>query len=227
MSNGGTRIIMGWNPLIVNVIVIDISDQAIHCLVHLVRDNKRFYVSIVYAKNYYIHRRPLWENLCKHTSFVGNHPWVIMGDFNVSLNLDDSTAGGSQITLAMREFRECVVHMRMSDVSHSGLQYTWNQRPNASDGILKKIDRIMANDVFINDFSNACAIFLPYRISDHSPAVLKIPSSFVARAKPFKFSNFIVYKEGFDDVVFRGWRRVLVGHTMFQVVKKQCDLKKP
>ncbi|XP_071729255.1 uncharacterized protein [Rutidosis leptorrhynchoides] len=150
-----------------------------------------------------------------------------MGDFNVSLNPDESTAGGSQITIAMREFRECVDHMKMSDVSHSGLQFTWNQRPNASDGILKNIDRVMANDVFVNDFSNAYALFLPYRISDHSPAILKIPSSFVTRAKPFKFSNFIVYKEGFDDIVLRGWKRVIVGHTMFQVVKKLRDLKKP
>ncbi|XP_071719190.1 uncharacterized protein [Rutidosis leptorrhynchoides] len=217
MSNGGTRIIMGWNPLIVNVIVIDFSDQVIHCLIHLVGDNKRMYVSIVYAKNYYIHRRSVWDNLCKHTQFVGDHPWVIIGDFNVSLNLDDSMSGGSQVTLAMREFRECVDYMKMRDVSHSGLQFTWNQRPNASDGILKKIDRVMENDVFVNDFSNAYAIFLPYRISDHSSAILKIPSSFVARAKPFKFSNFIVYKEGFDDIVLRGWKRALVGHTMFQL----------
>ncbi|XP_071694760.1 uncharacterized protein [Rutidosis leptorrhynchoides] len=206
MSNGGTRIIMGWNPVIINVMVIDSSDQVMHCLFDLMRENKRVYVSIVYAKNYYIHRRSLWDNLCMHSSFVGNHPWVIMGDFNVSLNLDDSTAGSSNVTIAMREFRECVDHMRMIDVSHSGLHYTWNQRPNALDGILKKIDRVMANDVFINEYTNAYAVFLPYRISDHCPAVLKIPSTYVARAKPFKFSNFIVYKEGFDDII----RRVLM-----------------
>ncbi|XP_071714357.1 uncharacterized protein [Rutidosis leptorrhynchoides] len=85
----------------------------------------------------------------------------------------------------------------------------------------------MANNVFVNDYSNAYAVFLPYRISDHSPAILKIPSSSVIRVKPFKFSIFIVYKEGFDDIVLLGWRRVIVGHTMFHVVKKLRDLKKP
>ncbi|XP_071694810.1 uncharacterized protein [Rutidosis leptorrhynchoides] len=178
---------MGWNPLVVNVIVIDMSDQVVHCLIHFVREDKRTYVSIVYAKNYYIHRRDLWDNLCKHTIFVGNHPWVIMGFFNVSLNLEDSTAGGSNVTLAMREFQECVDHMRMSDVSQSGLHFTWNQRPNASEGILKKIDRIMANDIFINEFLNAHAVFLSYRIYDHSPAVLKIPTLYNSNIKSFKF----------------------------------------
>ncbi|XP_071727488.1 uncharacterized protein [Rutidosis leptorrhynchoides] len=149
-----------------------------------------------------------------------------MEDFNVSLNLDDSTIGSSNITIAMREFRECVEHMRMTDVTHSGLHFIWNQHPNSLYGTLKKIDRVIANDIFINDFIDAYAIFLPYRISDHCPAVLKIPSTSVMRTKPFKFSNFIVYKEGFDDIVLKGWRRVLVGYNMFQVVKKLLDLKK-
>ncbi|XP_071697485.1 uncharacterized protein [Rutidosis leptorrhynchoides] len=178
--------------------------NVVHCLVSLVNDNKRFYVSVVYAKNYYIHRRSLWDNLCMHTNFVGNHPWVIMGDFNVSLDLDDSSAGGSKVTIAMREFRDCVDTMRMTDVNHSGMHFTWNQHPNSLDGILKKIDRIMANDVFISNFGNTYAIFQPYRISDHCPAILKIPSVTTTRPKSFKFSNFIVYKEGFDDIVLKG-----------------------
>ncbi|XP_071714513.1 uncharacterized protein [Rutidosis leptorrhynchoides] len=168
--------------------------NVVHCLVTLVNNNKRFYVSVVYAKNYYIHRRSLWDNLFMHTNFVGNHPWVIMGDFNVSLDLDDSSAGGSKVTIAMREFRDCVDTMRMTDVNY---------------------------------FGNAYAIFQPYRISDHCPAILKIPSVTTTRPKSFKFSNFIVYKEGFDDIVLKGWCRPLIGYKVFRVVKKLRDLKKP
>ncbi|XP_071713643.1 uncharacterized protein [Rutidosis leptorrhynchoides] len=208
---------------------VAMTNQVIHCFVKTVDNSRHLFLSIVYAKNYYIHRRALWNDLCMHRGFVGNHPWVMMGDFNVSLELDDSTIGGSQVTIAMREFHECVEYLCMSDINHSGLHFTWNQRLNALDGMLKKIDRIMANDHFLNDFINSYAIFQPYTISDHCPAILKIPlnNSSVNRPKSFKFSNFIVYREGFEDVVVKGWRRVLVGHRMFQVVKKLRWLKSP
>ncbi|XP_071687938.1 uncharacterized protein [Rutidosis leptorrhynchoides] len=55
----------------------------------------------------------------------------------------------------------------MVDVNHFGFRFTWNQSPNASTGILKKIDRVMENDVFISRFTNAYIIFQPYRTSDH------------------------------------------------------------
>ncbi|XP_071726477.1 uncharacterized protein [Rutidosis leptorrhynchoides] len=98
--------------------------------------------------------------------------------------------------------------LRMSDVNHSVVRYTWNQSSQSMDGMLKKIDR-------------------PYGVSDHCPVVLKFPNSGQTHHKPFKFGNFIVHKEGFADVVLKGWRRVVVGHKMFQVVKKLRWLKKP
>ncbi|XP_071729431.1 uncharacterized protein [Rutidosis leptorrhynchoides] len=91
----------------------------------------------------------------------------------------------------------------MSDINHFGMHFTWNQRPQTSDGIFKKINRVMGNNVFIDKFGNAFARFQPYRLSDHCPAILCIPSTEVARHRSFKFGNFIVYKEGFDDIVFK------------------------
>nr|GEU32561.1 hypothetical protein [Tanacetum cinerariifolium] len=59
--------------------------------------------------------------------------------------------------------------------SSIGLDFTWNQKPKGSNGILKKIDRIMGNLQFDNDFPGSFVIFQPYHISDHSPCVLCIP----------------------------------------------------
>ncbi|XP_071736222.1 uncharacterized protein [Rutidosis leptorrhynchoides] len=123
-----------------------------------------------------------------------------MGDFNVALALDESSVSGSKITLAMQVFMDCVEELRMDDLNQTGLRFTWNQKPQTSDGILRKIDRIMVNDDFLGDLVNAYAYFHPYRMSDHSPGILKIPSFVTKRAKMFRFSNFIVYREGFDDL---------------------------
>ncbi|XP_071714484.1 uncharacterized protein [Rutidosis leptorrhynchoides] len=123
-----------------------------------------------------------------------------MGDFNVSLKIEESTSGTSRLTLLMREFKECVDQLKMMDVNHTGMQYTWNQRPNMTTGILKKIDRIMANDSFVQDYANAFAIFQPYRNSDHCPAILRIPKIDNSKPKPFRFSNHVAYHEDFKEI---------------------------
>ncbi|GJV00358.1 putative gag-pol polyprotein [Tanacetum coccineum] len=113
------------------------------------------------------------------------------------------------------------------DVNTTGLYFTWNQKPKGSNDILKKIDRIMCNIPFTNDFSGSFAIFQPYRISDHSPCVLRIPKVSRPKHKPFKFSNFLVYKEGFRDVVESGWSLNVTGCAMYRVVKRLNGLKTP
>ncbi|GJY65054.1 ribonuclease H-like domain-containing protein [Tanacetum coccineum] len=72
----------------------------------------------------------------------------------------------------MKDFQECVDSIGVYDVNCTGLRYTWNQKPKGGDGILKKIDRIMANSEFYNVFVGSNAYFQPYQISDDTPAVL-------------------------------------------------------
>ncbi|GJU96733.1 RNA-directed DNA polymerase, eukaryota, reverse transcriptase zinc-binding domain protein [Tanacetum coccineum] len=72
-------------------------------------------------------------------------PWCLLGDFNAALYLEDHYAGSLNIDISMTEFKDCVDELEVSDVNHSGLNFTWNQKPKVFDGILKKIDRVMAN----------------------------------------------------------------------------------
>nr|GFA22526.1 hypothetical protein [Tanacetum cinerariifolium] len=67
------------------------------------------------------------------------------------------------------------------------LKFTWNQKPKGKDEILKKLDCVLTNLEFNDLFQGAHAIFQPYRISDHSSAILKIPWQVAVKPKPFKF----------------------------------------
>ncbi|XP_071738894.1 uncharacterized protein [Rutidosis leptorrhynchoides] len=200
---GGTRIMLGWNPAIVQSMVLASTNQVIHCQIRMVHD------------------------LEMHAKFVGNNPWVILGDFNASLSIDETTAGSSCMTLAMREFMECVNNIQVCDINNMGMKFTWNQKPHAKTGILKKIDRVLGNDSFLSNYVNAYAIFQPYRISDHSPSILKIPSSIHKKPKMFRFSNYVADQDGFIDCVKAGWDVNIMGYSMFLLVKKLRGLKKP
>ncbi|GJR54178.1 hypothetical protein Tco_1404699 [Tanacetum coccineum] len=210
VSNGvwckkGTRIIIGWNHNDVDVVVITQDDQAVHIRIWLKKERKELFCSFIYAHNKYQDRRSLWSALNQHKCFIRDRPWCLLGDFNATLFLEESTASSSRIDIAMREFKECVNDIEVTDVQSTGLQFTWNQKPKGNDGILKKLDRIMVNMVFNSEFVGSHAIFKPYRNSDHSPSVLCIPSVTKEKPKPFKFCNIITKHERFEDTVRNMW----------------------
>ncbi|GJW94394.1 RNA-directed DNA polymerase, eukaryota, reverse transcriptase zinc-binding domain protein [Tanacetum coccineum] len=170
--------------------------------------------------------RSLWNALGHHKNYVRNRPWCLLGDFNATLFLEESTAGSSRIDIAMREFKECVDDIEVVDVTNSGLQYTWNQKPRGNDGILKKLDRIMANMAFISEFVGVHAVFKPYRNSDHSPSILSVPMAVQGKPKPFKFYNIITKHERFREIVQGTWCNEVSGFFMFCIVKKLKSMKK-
>ncbi|GJZ49122.1 RNA-directed DNA polymerase, eukaryota, reverse transcriptase zinc-binding domain protein [Tanacetum coccineum] len=223
----GTRIILGWNSDVVDTSIISHNDQVMHTRVWIKAESKEFFCSFIYAHNRYTHRRGLWNCLNMHKYFIRDRPWCILGDFNAALNIEDTIVGSSVMDISMREFRECIDDIELMDVPQAGLQFTWNQRPQGTNGILKKLDRVMANVAFSNGFVGNYAVFQPYGISDHSPAVLRIPVQNKSSPKPFKFSNVVTTFPRFKEIVTEGWSTQFRGFHMFTVVKRLKLLKKP
>ncbi|GJY57541.1 RNA-directed DNA polymerase, eukaryota, reverse transcriptase zinc-binding domain protein [Tanacetum coccineum] len=93
---GGTRIIIGWDPKMVNVMVMEQTSRAVHCFIEPFNSQKSFHYD----------------------------PWVIMGDFNVTLDPAEKSTGGSKITTSMSDFRVCVDNIDVDDVASCGV---WKQ----------------------------------------------------------------------------------------------------
>ncbi|GKD30741.1 hypothetical protein Tco_1241519 [Tanacetum coccineum] len=166
-------------------------------------------------------------NLSLYKAFVWDRSWCLMGDFNAALFLDDSSMGRSSIDISMREFKERVEEIEVMDVNNTGLKFTWNQKPKGKEGLLKKIDRVLANISFVDAYVGAYAIFQPYRISDHSLALLKIPMVNKMKPRTFKFANILVNHTGFKRLVQENWSSNVSGFHMFQVVSKLKNLTRP
>ncbi|GJR12750.1 RNA-directed DNA polymerase, eukaryota, reverse transcriptase zinc-binding domain protein [Tanacetum coccineum] len=92
---------------------------------------------------------------------------------------------------------------------------------------MKKLDRIMINEEFLQQFQNASGVFLPFLISDHSPTVVTFPQGLKKRRRSFRFVNYVVDKEDFVDCVKKEWETEITGCNMYKVVQKLKRLKKP
>ncbi|GJR53134.1 putative RNA-directed DNA polymerase [Tanacetum coccineum] len=126
---------------------VDISalSKVMHVkIIHKV-SGRELFCSFVYANNLPVARRSLWADLELHKNVTRGKPWILMGDFNVALNLEDYSSGPSKLNYAITDFKDCVYNIEVMDINSSGLHFTWNQKPKGGCGLLKKLDRIMGN----------------------------------------------------------------------------------
>ncbi|XP_022040599.1 uncharacterized protein LOC110943151 [Helianthus annuus] len=150
MCDKGTRIIIGWNVDNVDIVVVHATSQVVHTQVHFKKDKTMINVSFVYASNNDRERKLLWDALKVHKRAVHSSPWIIIGDFNVVLNLEDKCAGTSGVSSAMRDFNECVNDIEVLDIRAHGMHFTWNQQPKDGIGVRRKLDRVMGNISFVD-----------------------------------------------------------------------------
>ncbi|XP_031268941.1 uncharacterized protein LOC116127437 [Pistacia vera] len=221
----GCRIGIGWNPAIYNVCVLEMTDQAIHCIVRILSVGEDFRYSFIYAANDYIARKELWRNLCHLNKGIASQPWLILGDFNITLNPNENVGGSPSILVGMQDFRACVRTLEMEHISKVGMMYTWNGKPYGNNGVLRKLDRVMGNYHFLSKFPQVNTFFWPSGISDHNPLVTSFPFLGALKPKPFKFFNYLVFKEDFKPLVQRIWSMDSVGVPMFSISKKLKALK--
>ncbi|GKF03427.1 RNA-directed DNA polymerase, eukaryota, reverse transcriptase zinc-binding domain protein [Tanacetum coccineum] len=95
----GRRIIMGWNTDVVNLMVVTQTSRAMHMKITHKATNDILFCSFIYAGNLPSERRVLWSDLILHKSVVCGFLWILMGDLNVVLNLEDYLSGPSWIVI--------------------------------------------------------------------------------------------------------------------------------
>lgn len=225
-NNKGCRIMVGWDQNTLDVWVINRTKQSMLLLVETSCQKTRFFCTIVYASNSGSERRKLWKELRSYKLVTNGTAWVILGDFNVTLDVSEQSNGSSVCSNDMIEFKSCVEEVEIDDLLSSGFHFTWTKSlRNPNCATLKKLDRVMVNEDFLDTFSSAHSVFLPYIISDHSPTVLIIPSGGKKKKSAFRMSNFITEKEEFLQLVRTEWEKDIAGFYMFKVSQKMKLLK--
>nr|GEW90480.1 hypothetical protein [Tanacetum cinerariifolium] len=151
-----------------------------------------------------VERKELRNELSMHKSTVNNKAWVIMGDFNVTLKPEEHSNGASSMSTDMNEFKNAVNKIEVEDLRCTGFQFTWTKSlKNPMCNTLKKLDRIMINDSFIQMFEDANGVFLPYFISEHSPAITSIPRGITKKKNPLGLLTMLLIRMNFWSLLIK------------------------
>ncbi|GJY73859.1 RNA-directed DNA polymerase, eukaryota, reverse transcriptase zinc-binding domain protein [Tanacetum coccineum] len=122
-SPNGCRIVVAWNDSMVNVMVMHNSRQLMLCIIETIPCKVKIFCSFVYAANTAIERRNVWNDLCMAKNVIVNHSWLVMGDFNVTMDCNEHSFGGLAITRDMQEFIDCVNTIEVEDICSSEYEH--------------------------------------------------------------------------------------------------------
>ncbi|XP_056691798.1 uncharacterized protein [Spinacia oleracea] len=183
----------------------------IHCNITTIHKKIRFACTFVYAFNGVSERVPLWKDLQTIAAGCGG-AWVCMGDFNNLLNLDERIGRPVRIG-EVKPMRDCFSVCKLEDIKNAGCFFTWTNKQEGENRVMSKIDRVVANQDWVDCFDTAVANFLPEGAFDHCPTIIKSYST-DATHKPFRFFNMWCNATGFEELVARAWEVHIRGDTL-------------
>lgn len=94
----------------------------------------QFHLSFVYEKCTILERQALWMSLLSvHSQILG--PWLVAGDFNCIMTVDEKIGGNPPNMGAISDFVECASDCALIDAGFIGSQYTWHNNQQGGHGI--------------------------------------------------------------------------------------------
>ncbi|XP_010495255.1 PREDICTED: uncharacterized protein LOC104772322 [Camelina sativa] len=106
----------------------------------------------------------------------------------------------------MRDFQEVVRTCEFVDMSYQGPRYTWCNKRH--DGVIcKKLDRVLVNQKWIQQFGQSHSVFEPGGCSDHLRYRFYITAEIQRVQKPFKFINEVALHPDYQTQLVDLWQR--------------------
>ncbi|XP_030478095.1 uncharacterized protein LOC115695145 [Cannabis sativa] len=214
--HAGGKIVIAWNPLRFIVDIIRCTSQLMHLRIGTTNGIFDSYLTVIYASNSRNERRDLWRDVCE---LAPNGKWCLMGDFNDILSKEERI-GHRVRSYPDDDFLNCVNQCHLEDVKFSGNFFTWSNKKHGDDRIYSKIDRILANQAWLNAYENAEATFLNEGLFDHSPGILTLYPHLNGGIKPFKYFRMWKSHSKYERSLEEIWNQPIGGSKMFQVVSR-------
>ena len=216
-SNG--RIWILWNPMVVKITLIESSSQLIHCYLENINGNFACHFTAIYGLNKIEERRELWEHLDRIGLTMNNQPWLISGDFNSVLGINDRLGGNLVQEHEIRDFANCLINNSLFEIQTRGGHFTWcNQR--RENLIYSKIDWAFGNLEWMRKYNDIEAEILTPGISDHNPILIHCPIPKFTRYRQFRFLNCLADDENFLNIVQQCWNTPINGCPLYVIWEK-------
>ncbi|KAL0284147.1 UNVERIFIED_CONTAM: hypothetical protein Sradi_7207900 [Sesamum radiatum] len=159
-SGPGNRIWIAWNDDFIDVDILNIGSQFVHCRVLKHDMHEPILITVVYGANEVSARRELWQGLIELAASV-NLPWLVGGDFNAGLDMSEVSGASGDIRVAMHEFNDCIMQTGLISLPMQGERFSWHNCSTDGRSLWKRLDRMFVNDAWLERWPKSF-LHLPY-----------------------------------------------------------------
>ncbi|KAI3463155.1 hypothetical protein Pfo_019818 [Paulownia fortunei] len=179
-----------------------------------------FLLTFIYAKCDIAGRRELWNALRDIAEQNDAQPWLIGGDFNTILHLNERTGNNGNRLTSMNDFGDMIGDCGLIDAGYEGSSFTWTNHK-----VWKRLDRVLYSEEWLNLFHNTKVSHLPRIWSDHSPLLISLDTDKLKAPSPFRFFRMWSRHHTFWDTVKDSWRYPTETQGMKNLQQKLYRLK--
>ncbi|KAL0293843.1 UNVERIFIED_CONTAM: hypothetical protein Sradi_6917400 [Sesamum radiatum] len=172
-------------------------------------------------------RRQLWGGLQGLADNISEVPWCVLGDFNATLDVNESCGRTSDSNTAMADFREFISNVGLVHPPFTGCPFTWHNCSEGDRSLWRRLDRALVNPIWFNQWPQTTYFCALPRTSDHSPIILRGAARQSVQGGIFRFDNVLAKHPKFLSMVQGVWRHHIHGTLMYGLVCKLKALKGP
>jgi hypothetical protein len=138
--------------------------------------------------------------------------WIIGGDFNMILTLEEKSGGIKRLEQDSGKFKALIDHLNLVDIENSNGTFTWSNRRSGNQHIACRLDRFLVTEEIMESGANLESLILPKAGSDHWPLALQIDMGEPPRYKPFRFEKFWLSHPDFKRLAKSWWEQAEIDH---------------
>lgn len=113
-----------------------------------------------------------WQ-LIRNLQNSSRQPWLLGGDFNEILDLNEKLGGPVRERKPIEEFRKLLDDCELRDIKPRGEVFTWHGTGRGNH-VWEKLDRFLCNPEFDELFNYVEALNLDWLFSDHRPIEIRL-----------------------------------------------------
>ncbi|XP_020262814.1 uncharacterized protein LOC109838800 [Asparagus officinalis] len=200
------RIWILWDSDLFSLQLLNSSNQFMTCAVKSKDCKLSCTITIVYALNDNSGRKALWHDILAFKNNVTG-PWIIGGDFNTIINNSEKIGGVPVSVSDTEDFLDFISSSQLVHLKTAGL------------------DRVLANEDWIRNYTSSQVEFLTPNCSDHSPELITIGNEDYIGKRPFKFFKMWATHPDFLSAVASSWDKIVMGYNMYKFHTKLKNLK--
>ncbi|XP_060177915.1 uncharacterized protein LOC132607856 [Lycium barbarum] len=212
--NNRGMIWLAWDPSKVDLVMLHVHPQFLHCTLKDLTNALVFEFTVVYGKHTIIDRQPLWQDL-EGMDVKIQLSWSIMGDFNVILGEEDRIGGRQVQDVEVMDSNKLLDNTGLTIMNSVGRFFPWT-----NSHVHNRIDRALVNSVWMNIWPQVEVEVKDPQFSDH--ALLSVTIGPVQRqgAKPFRFLNHLCKHKKIMSIVQETSEKLVHNTSMARVWTK-------